>query len=70
MKEWCLKHPILTFFLADQLIAAVENVLLNKRRQCASHKLMYAAGDAIDTIMEKDESKKAEKTKQPIGFAA
>lgn len=27
MKEWCIKHPILTFLLADSAICGVVNII-------------------------------------------
>lgn len=27
MKEWCIKHPILTFLLADSAICGIVNVI-------------------------------------------
>ena len=49
MKEWALKHPILTFLLADSLICGV----LNTIRSFAPKQTVPASEDAtVETTVE------------------
>ena len=65
MKEWCLKHPILTFFIIDEVITAIQNIATNRSRPSMTEQAVYDIKDAIDEA----NTKKAEDSKQPIGFA-
>lgn len=70
MKDWCMKHPLLTFLIIDEVVTMAENVLLSyKRRKAgAAEKVFSYAEEAAARIAEKHESEAAE-SKQPIGFA-
>lgn len=65
MKEWCLKHPILTFLIIDEVITAIKNIATNRSFPSMTEQAAYDIRDAIDEA----NSKKAEESKQPIGFA-
>lgn len=65
MKEWCLKHPILTFFIIDEVITAIQNIATDRSRPSMTEKALYDIKDAVEEV----NTKKAEDSKQPIGFA-
>ena len=70
MKEWCMKHPLLTYLIIDEVITMLENVLLSYKRRKAgvAEKASSYIEDTVTRIAEKCESEAAE-SKQPIGFA-
>lgn len=71
MREWMLKHPILTFLLLDEIIAAIQTLILkepylstmDETREIAAG-MLRTAGQAIREKTEKEEEK------EPIGFKA
>lgn len=64
MKEWCLRHPILTFLLIDKLVVCISNVIVNERSRTEASNL----GDGAIEIGETLVNKKHEKPKNQIGF--
>lgn len=70
MKEWCLKHPFLTFLLLDKAICAIDALFRGVRRISLSERIIDGASDAINDIIDAKEAKKEKEGKQPIGFIA
>ena len=67
MKEWCLKHPILTFLLLDKLIVVVSNTIVDKYSK--------TEGEVVGEVMMRSKGQIKEiidstKPKNEIGFRA
>ena len=65
MKDWCMKHPILTFLIIDEVITAIKSIVTHKALPSMTRDIGYRIEDAV----EQAKAKKAEESKQPIGFA-
>lgn len=70
MKEWCMKHPFLTFLLVDELLTYVYNAISDSRRPTTARKALQSVETGIEYLAEKKQEKSAEDSKQPIGFKA
>lgn len=68
MKEWCMKHPFLTFLLVDELLTYVYNTISDRKRQTTARKVIENVEAGVEYIAEKKQEKSAEDSKQPIGF--
>lgn len=68
MKEWCMKHPFLTFLLIDELLTYVYNTISDRKRQTTVRKVLQDVEARVEYIAEKKQEKSAEDSKQPIGF--
>lgn len=68
MKEWCMKHPFLTFLLIDELLTYVYNTISDRKRQTTARKVLQDVEARVEYIAEKKQEKSAEDSKQPIGF--
>lgn len=69
MKEWMLKHPILTFLLLDEIIAAIQTIILKESILSTMDETREIAAGAIRTAGQAIREK-TEKEKEPIGFKA
>lgn len=69
MKDWIMKHPILTFLLIDEIIAAIQTLILKEPYLSTMDETREIAAGIIKTtgqaILEKTEQQK-----EPIGFKA
>lgn len=65
MKEWCLRHPILTFLLIDKLAVCISNVIVNERSRTEASNLGDGAIEIGEALLRKCEK---EKPKNQIGF--
>lgn len=69
MKEWCLKHPWMTFFLIDWIVCDICNAVVERKSISSIDRFGEAVGTVLDGIG--DIRKKVESAeKQPIGFRA
>lgn len=68
MKEWCLKHPLLTFLIIDEVVTAVQNIFMDRPHLSMSKKALCDIRDKVEELTNK-ESEKPEDNKRPIGFA-
>lgn len=69
MREWMLKYPILTFLLLDEIIAAVQTIILKESILSTTDETLEIAAGAIRTAGQAIREK-TEKEKEPIGFKA
>lgn len=69
MKDWCMKHPLLTFIILDELIVTIGNVLSKGKKLTKTEYVMREAAYAIEDVKEL-RNKSTEKEKEPIGFKA
>lgn len=67
MKEWCMKHPILTFLIVDEIIAAIQTLVKGEEYLSTMDEVREAVGYAGKAGMRKIEEKTDEK--KTIGFA-
>lgn len=62
MKDWIMKHPILTFLLIDEIIAAIQTIALKEEYLSTMDETREIAAGIIKTtgqvIKEKIEEKK------------
>ena len=68
MKEWCLKHPLLTFLIIDEVVTAVQNIFMDRPHLSISKKVLCDARDAVGETINKESDEPVDK-KRPIGFA-
>ena len=68
MKEWCLKHPILTFLIIDEVVTAVQNIFMDRPCLSITKKALCDTRDAAIELNSKESEKLSDK-KRPIGFA-
>ena len=67
MKEWCLKHPWMTFFLIDWVACDIANAIAGRRSRNSIDRAEAIGEVAIESIREiKDVVKKSED--RTIGF--
>lgn len=66
MKEFMLKHPILTFMLIEDICSTIENIMLGRHKRKVGREILFESVNiGINEV--KNEIRKA-KTKEPIGF--
>lgn len=67
MKEWCMKHPILTFLIVDEIIAAIQTLVKGEEYLSTMDEVRegvsYVGKAGMRKIEEKTDKKKT------IGFA-
>lgn len=68
MKEWCMKHPILTFLIIDEIIAAIQTLVKGDDYPSTMDEVNEGVGYTVKAGMRKIEEK-SEPKKEPIGFA-
>ena len=68
MKEWCMKHPFLTFLLIDELLTFAYNAISDRKRQTTANKVLQDVETRVEYLASKKQEKSAEDSKQPIGF--
>lgn len=68
MKEWALKHPILTFLLINDAVVCITNIFVEKKRDTIAARVTDAVGEGLGEVVGIIDKTK-ETTKQPIGFA-
>lgn len=69
MKDWIMKHPILTFLLIDEIIAAIQTLILKEPYLSTMDDTREIAAGVIKT-MGQAIREKTEQPKEPIGFKA
>jgi hypothetical protein len=69
MKDWCMKHPIMTFLLLDKFICALEALFIGARRMCISERIVSDVNEAGMSIVSKIEEKSSDEDRT-IGFKA
>lgn len=69
MKEWCLKHPIMTFLLIDEAIVCFANIFTNRSRRSFVNRLANDVEEGVNEIRDYVEERREETEKRPIGFA-
>lgn len=69
MKDWIMKHPILTFLLIDEIIAAIQTLILKEEYLSTMDETREIAAGVIKTTGQAIREK-TEKPKEPIGFKA
>ena len=68
MKDWCMKHPWMTFFLIDWTVCSIANAIVGRRTKTALDQTVELANDFAEGVISKlDAAKKEERT---IGFKA
>lgn len=63
MKEWALKHPILTFFLADAAICGVVNIITSITG-CCRKTVTVSAETTVTTAGGEDDDEPEEETEE------
>lgn len=66
MKDWCLKHPILTFLIIDEIIASIQTLITRNDYYSTVDEAREIAGGVVKTVVKKA----TEEQKEPIGFKA
>ena len=66
MKDWCMKHPIMTFLLLDKFICALEALFRGARRMCLSERVIDDVNDIGQGVVAKINEKSSED--RTIGF--
>ena len=69
MKDWIMKHPILTFLLIDEIIAAIQTLILKEPYLSTMDETREIAAGIIKTTGQAIREK-TEPPKEPIGFKA
>lgn len=69
MKDWIMKHPILTFLLIDEIIAAIQTLILKEPYLSTMDETREIAAGVIKTTGQAIREK-TEQPKEPIGFKA
>lgn len=65
MKDFIMKHPFITFILIEDILIAMQNILLGRRKPFMMREMGYKLVDGMEQY-----SKKASEEKRPIGFVA
>ena len=69
MKEWCLKHPILTFLIIDGFYSVVRTAITHKWSTTTVEDCVEVTGEVGRKMVKViDDTEKA--SKEPIGFKA
>lgn len=70
MKEWCMKHPWMTFFLIDWIACDIANAIAGRKSKNSIDRFESAADTVNETFQEvKRKIKKVEeKEDRTIGF--
>lgn len=68
MKEWMMKHPILTFLIIDEIITMIQTLVKGEEYLSTMDEVREGAGYVGKQIIQEHRDKNFQK--EPIGFKA